>query len=679
MGVGVTSTPGNSLAAKRLNEARENSQRMHWHAIKERYWPVWVLIAICTMVGLLVFRSYGLSTDEPLILEYVQHVTQILVRNPLVYELFGTGNLDRYGPAYFVLARLFAGFGTIIFPAIGPIAFWHLAGFLFFQLAVFSIYRLALRWMDQWGAFGAALLFATQPILWGHAFINPKDSPFMVLFLASVMSGLVMADHILGKREDDQGEAEAATAPPGDPRIAPRPPTARLAVAIGGLALLVLVLGAATIGRVALLRGVVQFIHGLPPSSPIQILYASLTAGMLATTIKTYVIGSRALLPGLLLPAAVVVIVLLGIEALRMVRPVRARRFLSESSGSFRDWRILGAGVLLGLATSVRVLGPYAGALVVAWMLARGKGKALPAVLAYAVIALLVAYVTWPYLWGNPVARAIASMNLMAHYQWEGLVLFDGNLYPESGLPAQYIPTLFSAQLTEPVLLLFAVSLPVVVYRFVKSRSGLDLILLLFFWAALPAIAVIVQHSTLYDNARQLYFLLPPIFIYTGVAISLIIAKLKSRLLRTGFLLIVALPGVLGIAQLHPYEYTFYNSLAGGSAGAFRRFDADYWLSASAEAARYVNGVAEPGARVLVSSPARVFDPYAREDLDIRDFSPTWTGNCPGYSDYLVISTKANEDLECGFGSLPTLATIGRQGMTYVVIKKGLAEPQALP
>jgi hypothetical protein len=71
--------------------------------------------------------------------------------------------------------------------------------FLTFQLGLYFLYRLAKRVMSGWAAFATVLLFATQPLLWGHAFINPKDIPFMVFFLGSVELGLSMVDILAGK------------------------------------------------------------------------------------------------------------------------------------------------------------------------------------------------------------------------------------------------------------------------------------------------------------------------------------------------------------------------------------------------------------------------------------------------------------------------------------------------
>jgi hypothetical protein len=99
------------------------------------------------------------------------------------------------GPAYLLLARgpvrLLETFG------IDSASAWHLVNFLFFQIGVYFLYRLSLRWMKPSAALAAAALFAWQPMLWGHAFINPKDPPFMTFFLAAVCLGFELVDKLM--------------------------------------------------------------------------------------------------------------------------------------------------------------------------------------------------------------------------------------------------------------------------------------------------------------------------------------------------------------------------------------------------------------------------------------------------------------------------------------------------
>ena len=154
------------------------------------------------MVGLFTFRDYGLSWDEPLFYDYANSLGYAYSPSEWfsgnfdlenAYGASGTDHANR-GPAYILLAQpvvsVFELFG------IDNASAWHLINFLTFQLGVYLLYRLAKKWMNSYAALASAALFAWQPLLWGHAFINPKDPPFLVFFLGAVCFGFEMIDEI---------------------------------------------------------------------------------------------------------------------------------------------------------------------------------------------------------------------------------------------------------------------------------------------------------------------------------------------------------------------------------------------------------------------------------------------------------------------------------------------------
>ena len=77
----------------------------------------------------------------------------------------------------------------------------------------------------------------------------------------------------------------------------------------------------------------------------------------------------------------------------------------------------------------------------------------------------------------------------------------------------------------------------------------------------------------------------------------------------------IALPGVYSSVRLYPYEYVYYNSLVGGTAGVRNRFELDYWRISLREMALELNEVAPQGATIIVTRSARLFARYARPDL----------------------------------------------------------------
>jgi hypothetical protein len=163
--------------------------------------PISLLVLICLVAGLLTFRDYGMGWDEPLFYKYADAVpyaysiSERLSGEFNILKAYGPSETDHmmYGPAYILSARPF----VLLFMATRGLvnySAWHLVNFLIFIIGVLFLYKLALKWIPKWAAFSSALLFTTQPLLWGHAFINPKDIPFTVFFIIAFYAGYEMVE-----------------------------------------------------------------------------------------------------------------------------------------------------------------------------------------------------------------------------------------------------------------------------------------------------------------------------------------------------------------------------------------------------------------------------------------------------------------------------------------------------
>lgn len=93
----------------------------------------------------------------------------------------------------------------------------------------------------------------------------------------------------------------------------------------------------------------------------------------------------------------------------------------------------------------------------------------------------------------------------------------------------------------------------------------------------------------MYDNFRQILFLIPPIFLLAGIALDAIFQFARKWWVRSILLFILVLPGIYWCWNLHPYEYIYYNSLVGNIEGAKNRFDLDYWMTSFRETTLFLN------------------------------------------------------------------------------------------
>jgi hypothetical protein len=116
-----------------------------------------------------------------------------------------------------------------------------------------------------------------------------------------------------------------------------------------------------------------------------------------------------------------------------------------------------------------------------------------------------------------------------------------------------------------PIWPLFLVGLIAAASRW---RTQWGLLLLAAGWFAVPLAALVVGDAVLYDNFRQILFILPPVFLLAGIALD----RIRSPQLAIVLSGLCVLPGVLGIVRLFPYEYAYYNSFVGGTAPRFERY-----------------------------------------------------------------------------------------------------------
>lgn len=200
-----------------------------------------------------------------------------------------------------------------------------------------------------------------------------------------------------------------------------------------------------------------------------------------------------------------------------------------------------------------------------------------------------------------------------------------------------------------------------------RGRENIETTLLFLGWFLLPALAIVASSSTLYDNARQLYFLFPPLFLAAGVALELLFKYLRAAPARAAVLLIMILPGVYPAVRLHPFEYVYYNSLIRGTDGAYRLLEMDYWGTSFQQSMEYINAEAPRGAGILVFGPDLVVSQYARPDLQVG--TPGGSVVPQNGYDYAIILTRQNLD-ERNCRKAPIVFRVGRRGATFAVVKK---------
>ncbi|MBN1145828.1 MAG: hypothetical protein JXA78_01130 [Anaerolineales bacterium] len=516
----------------------------HWvsRLASHENFPILILMLFNLAIGFAVVTHYGESWDERSHYKYGFDSLLAYLGNSRAADL----KMEDKGPAYAMLGVAGAKALQALYPGWQTMEAWHFVHFLSFLLGLFFLYRLCLRVAGKWAALGATLLFNTQPLLWGHAFINPKDISFMAFFLGSLELGLGIG------QSTALLEAEKASL------------ARRLGMAI-------------------------------------------------------------------------------------------------------KDWRVILAAVFLGLASAMRVLGPAAGLLVGAYLLIKHGRRALPALVIYLALTAVVIYIAWPGLWRSPVMLYLKALRFATSFPWEGKVLYNQVEYGPEELPRSYLPTLLALQFTEPMLLLFLFGLGAAVLHLLRGKPDRWLIGLLAAWLFIPILSVVITQPKMYDNFRQFFFVIPPIFVFAAVGLQRLVEWLRRPVLYALALALLAAPGVYALLQLHPYQYLYYNSLTGGVEGAFRRYETDYWLTSYRDATLYLNDIAVPEARVVVWGALHLVKRYNRDDMTVLDYSDMPKNALPE-AEYAIISSRHSKD-QTLYPGAPLLYQVRLGGVVLAVVK----------
>jgi len=345
-------------------------------------------------------------------------------------------------------------------------------------------------------------------------------------------------------------------------------------------------------------------------------------------------------------------------------------------------------GVGIGLAVGSRVMGGFAliDAMVPLPLLvalrARGSGLKpafsecglfLYALIPGAILAYLVMGLVWPWSVVAPLNPFHAVEYFSNFFEKPWRELFDGQLFLVPDMPRSYVPTLMALQQPELLLVLGLGGMVGATFAIVglgkrHGDAGRRAALLAIVLAAmLPLLITVIARPAMYNGIRHFVFTLPPFAVLGGLAASWFAKSLKRN--GVAAMSLAALVGVAGVAspvvemvRLHPYQYTYYNHLIGGVAGARPYYMIDYWGLSMTQASRQLRAMlAERGEEPPASKTwtVAVCGPHPAVVLGLGDgFNAIWD---PKGADFAMMLNE----FYCADLNAPVVLEIVREGVVY--------------
>ena len=281
-------------------------------------------------------------------------------------------------------------------------------------------------------------------------------------------------------------------------------------------------------------------------------------------------------------------------------------------------------GLAIGVAAGIRVWGlALLGWLALLWggriLLSprTPQGSPLAASIRRTAVSLgfvtLVAWVTmlcaWPWASLSPVSGPLRALFATATLRPDIMFLFRGQVVSAAALPRDYALTWFLITLPEVHLIGLSLSLLLGSSWLFSKRSSefkaaaFEALPIVWFGlvAVSPLLMVFIARPFLYDGVRHLLFLVPPLCVIAGVALSALLQGPFSRGVRILVGTVALVSGLVTIgdmASLHPYQTVYFNrAVAGGLPRAAERFETDYWGSTYKEGIEWLVRHYDPPSR----------------------------------------------------------------------------------
>lgn len=627
-----------------------------------------LMIAVALGVGVPLADNHGQSWDE--------HSNQVYGDLYLrAYEdpsLVGSGDIQAYydGPAYFMASSIASAIARSLNPNWSRRAARHFVAFSTFLVGIGAFYLIARRWISAIPAAIASALFLTQPLFFGHAFINLKDLPFTTFFLVTFGLGLAAYDALEIRTDGVEANSDhESDREPLRKRVArqARRDWRRTSGAARISAFALLVFGVwlivdALAGRFLIesLLSSIELAYRGEALPPINAVFRRIATSSSEVALNSYLAKARTWFEwGRILLVAIGAGMILGpIQRLfpAAIRELGLRKLKPMALFAF-------AGVSLGVSISVRLAAPWAGLLITGLALHRHRSRAIPYLIAFWMLAAVACIATWPLLWQQPLQTFWSRVVATGEYSGRPVRYF-GQEIASGNLPWHYLPVLLAIQLTEPILPLAALGVYALYRRHKELRPLSPEWIAVCVWFFLPAGAIVLFPIGIYNNFRQVFFLIPPLFFLAGMGVDLGLERIGHAPWKLVLAAILLFPGLVRIVHLHPYEYIHYNGLVGGFRGASRSFEMDYWCTSYRTAVEHLNEIAEQRATVTVWGPLEAARAFSRPDLQF-----TWHDrDTPPETDYVLGCDRVLDDPDF-YATYETIAQMTHLDVQLSVIK----------
>ncbi len=203
-----------------------------------------------------------------------------------------------------------------------------------------------------------------------------------------------------------------------------------------------------------------------------------------------------------------------------------------------------------------------------------------------AVFSFCIYILITPVTWNDIVGSIFETLSTFSNYSgWNGYNYYLGEALSGSELPWHYLIIWILATTPVAYILLFGIGTVGYGAKSFRLKKISPSAIVIGLYVIIPVLYAVIMRPVLYNGWRHFYFIYPGILLIAGSGWNSICNWLKKRQLHIGkitganILSIVSCVYLcciaLWIAQNHPYEYVYFNTLSRDFAS--KNLERDYW------------------------------------------------------------------------------------------------------
>ena len=328
-----------------------------------------------------------------------------------------------------------------------------------------------------------------------------------------------------------------------------------------------------------------------------------------------------------------------------------------------RRWNLIGLAVGLGIALGIRaggllsfgIFGMFAG---LHFLLKNGGMKAFSnaqnlkkyafVTLGVAAAGYIFAMVFWPYALQAPMKNPFVALSKFSELEVKIRVLFEGVNMMSDKTPWNYALKWIAYTIPLSALIGF-VGAVILLPRMLRKMNPLW-VFLAFFAAVFPVFYVIYKNSVIHDGWRHLTFAYPPMVVCAALFWNELLrtfdGKKYAKWAVYGALGLLSADAAAFILMNSKMPYVYFNPLVGGTAGAYGKFETDYWGISTRQGLEWLEsqGIIKPDMTETVIIATNMF--YSTKQLAAKYGDKVkvkylkWEKRCDDAWDYGLYPTR---------------------------------------